>query len=302
LIAVRHTRPLAPPPPQQSRIRVALRRFLPRRIAVLGAILIFIVVAAAIAAPIIAPYPPDRTVARPTQGPSWEHLLGTDEVGRDVLSRTIYGARASLIVGVGAQLLSATIGVALGMLAGYFGGARDTILMRIVDIFMAFPFILLAILFVAALGPSTRNVILAIGLTAWTTTCRMIRAQTLALREETYVDAARAIGASNVRILFFHLMPNLVPLTIVMFTIGIGYAIIAESSLSFLGLGIQPPTASWGKTLSFGQTVVFSAPHLTYVPTLAIVATVLGFNLFGDGLRDAIDPRESTFRGQLESS
>ncbi len=277
------------------------RRFLHRRTAVLGLVFVVIVVVVAIAAPIVAPFPPNKTVARPNQPPSAKHLLGTDQVGRDLLSRTVYGARSSLLVGVGAQMLSATIGVLLGMATGYFGGRIDMLLMRVVDVFMAFPFILLAILLVAAMGPSLRNVILAVGLTAWTTTCRIIRGQALSLREELYVDAARAIGASHWRILAVHVFPNLVPLSITMFTIGIGTAIVAESSLSFLGLGIQPPVSSWGKTLSFGQVVVFSAPHLTVVPSLAILVTVLGFNLVGDGLRDAVDPREATLRGQFGS-
>ncbi|MDQ3692618.1 MAG: ABC transporter permease [Chloroflexota bacterium] len=283
----------------QSRVGRLVRRFLPRKTAILGAALVLFVVAGAVFAPILAPYPPNQTVARPTQPPSREHPLGTDEVGRDLLSRTIYGARASLMVGVGAQLLSATIGVLLGTISGYYGGRKDMVLMRIVDTFMAFPFILLAILFVAALGPNTQNVILAIGLTAWTTTCRIVRGQTLSLREEAYIEAARSIGASNWRILGVHVLPNVVPITVIMFTLGIGSAILAESSLSFLGLGIQPPTASWGKTLAFGQVVIFTAPYLSIVPTFAILITVLGFNLFGDGLRDALDPRESTFRGQI---
>jgi len=275
------------------------RRFLRRKTAVFGLLLVVVVVGMAVGAPILAPFAPTLTVAGPNQSPSAAHLLGTDQVGRDLLSLTIYGARASLEVGVGAQMLSAIIGVVLGMFAGYFGGRTDALLMRVVDIFMAFPFILLAILLVAAIGPGIRNVILAIGLTAWTTTCRIIRAQTLSLREELYIEAARAIGASNLRILGGYVLPNLVPLSVTMFTIGIGTAIVAESSLSFLGLGIQPPIPSWGKTLAFGQVVVFTAPHLAIVPSVAILMAVLGFNLVGDGVRDAVDPREVTVRGQF---
>lgn len=274
-------------------------RFFRRRTAVLGLVLVIFVVFVAVAAPFIAPYVPTRTVARPNLAPSLQHWLGTDQVGRDLLSRLMYGARVSLIVGVGAQLLGGTIGVLLGMIAGYFGGRVDIILMRIVDVFMAFPFILLAILLVAAVEPSIQNVILAVGLTAWTPTCRLIRGQTLLLREELFVDAARVVGASRWRIISKHIFPNLLPIAVTMFTIGIGTAILSEAALSYLGLGVPPPTPSWGGTLSFGQSVVFSAPHLTIFPTIAILITVLGFNLVGDGLRDAFDPRDATLRGQL---
>jgi peptide/nickel transport system permease protein len=276
-----------------------MSRFLRRRTAVLGLFMVAFVVSVAVAAPVIAPYPPNKTVSQTNQPPSTAHWLGTDQVGRDLLSRIIFGARISLIVGVGAQLIGAIIGILLGMAAGYFGGRIDVALMRIIDVFMAFPFILLAILLVAALEPSTENVILAIGLTSWTPTCRLIRGQTLLLREELFVDAARVVGASQWRIIFRHIFPNLLPIALTMFTIGIGTAILAESSLSYLGLGIQPPTSSWGEILSFGQNVVFSAPQLTICPTIAILITVLGFNLLGDGLRDAFDPRDATLRGQL---
>lgn len=287
----------AAPVAQRSRTRMVVQRFMRRKTAVLGLILVLMVVGTAVAAPLLAPYSPTKTVGGRTEQPSRAHVLGTDEVGRDLLSRIIYGARASLIVGVGAQTLSAFIGVMLGMTAGYYGGKVDMVVMRIVDVFMTFPFILLAILLVAAIGPSMRNVIIALGLTEWTTTCRVIRGQTLTLREQTFVEAARALGSSRWRILTVHVLPNLVSVAVTLITIGIGTAIIAESSLSFLGLGIQPPTPSWGKTLAFGQIVVFSAPLLTIAPSIAIFLTVLGFNLLGDGLRDALDPQEATLRG-----
>jgi peptide/nickel transport system permease protein len=282
---------------QESIASLVIRRFMRRKTAVIGLILVVLIVGTAVAAPVLAPYPPNKTVGSRTEPPSAAHILGTDEVGRDVLSRIIYGARASLMVGVGAQMISALVGVVLGMTAGYYGGIVDVVVMRVVDVFMTFPFILLAILLVAALRPSMQNVILAVGLTGWTTTCRVVRGQTLSLREAVFVDAARAIGASNWRILRVHLLPNLMSVTVTLATIGIGRAIISESSLSYLGLGIQPPTPSWGKTLSFGQIVVFSAPVLTIAPSIAILLTVLGFNLLGDGLRDALDPQEATLRG-----
>jgi len=264
---------------------------------VLGLVFVGLAIAAAIAAALIVPYSPTETVGPINGPPTRLHPLGTDRLGRDALSRLIYGARASLLVGFGARFLSIAIGVVLGVVAGYYGGKMDVVLMRIVDVFMAFPFILLSLTIVAAIGPSMRNVIIAVGLTGWTGTCRILRAETLRLREEAYIEAARTIGASSRRILVYHILPNLVPVMITLGSIGVGTAILAESSLSFLGLGIQPPTPSWGMQLAFGQLVIFNAPHLTIAPSLAIFFTVLGFNLLGDGLRDALDPREATLRG-----
>jgi len=282
---------------ERSRASRFFESFLRRKTAVLGLILVSTITAVAIAAPLISPHPPTEIVGPINGPPARLYPLGTDRVGRDVLTRLIYGTRASLVIGVGAQSLSVLIGLALGMGAGYYGGKTDFVLMRIVDVFMAFPFILLAILVVAAIGPSIENVVIAVGVTSWTGTCRILRGETLRLREETYVEAARVIGASNRRILVRHILPNLVPLAVTLATIGVGTAILSESSLSFLGLGVQPPTPSWGLQLSFAQIVIFSAPHLAIAPTLAIFLTVLGFNLLGDGLRDALDPREATLRG-----
>lgn len=255
-------------------------------LALLGAVTLF-----ALTADIVAPYPPERIVGAPYAPPDPVFLLGTDEAGRDILSRVLHGARVSLLVGLGAQSLSAALGVALGLLAGYFGGRIDSLIMRAVDVFMAFPFIVLAILIVAAIGPSLQNVIVAIGLTGWTGMCRIVRAQTLGLREEAYVEAARAVGASDARIISLHIFPNSWAPVSVVATLGIAAAILEEASLSFLGLGIQPPTPSWGTMIARARVNFLNVPHLGIAPGVAIFVTVLAFNLIGDGLRDALDPR-----------
>lgn len=281
------------PPTEAVRI---LHRFLRRRTAVVGLVVAVLIVIIGLAAPLLAPYSPLEPVGDINGAPTRAHWLGTDRLGRDLMSRLMYGARISLLVGATAQAISVLVGTALGMAAGYYGRAVDVALMRAVDVLMAFPFILVAILVVAAIGASTWNVILAIGLTSWTATARIIRAEVLRLRELDYVHAAKAIGASAPRILGRHLLPNLMSLSVTLGTLGLGTAILAEASLSFLGLGIQPPTPSWGLELSFGQIAIFSAPHQTVGPSIAIFLTVLSFNLLGDGLRDALDPRDATLR------
>lgn len=269
----------------------ALRR---RWISGFGLVLVIILLVVAIFAPLIAPYSPLKLMGPITAPPNASHWLGTDQLGRDELSRIIFGARASLVVAVAASALSLFVGGVIGMLAGYYGRAVDIVLMRIVDVFMAFPFIILAILIVAAIGPGTRNVILAIGLTGWTATARILRGETLRIREEGFVDATRSLGASNPRILLFHVVPSLASMAMTLGSIGIGTAIISEASLSFLGLGIRPPTPDWGLDLSFGREFVFSSPLLTIAPAVAILLAALGFNLLGDGLRDVLDPRANT--------
>jgi peptide/nickel transport system permease protein len=260
----------------------------------LGLALVIILLVVALCAPLIAPYSPLKLIGPIAAPPSGRYWLGTDQLGRDELSRIIYGARASLEVAVAASALSLLVGGAIGVLAGYYGGAIDIALMRVVDVFMAFPFIILAILIVAAIGPGTRNVILAIGLTGWTATARILRGETLRIREEGFVDATRSLGASNPRILMSHVVPSLAPMAMTLGSIGIGTAIISEASLSFLGLGLRPPTPDWGLDLSFGREFVFSSPLLTIAPAAAILLAALGFNLLGDGLRDVLDPRANT--------
>ena len=258
----------------------------------LGSLVILVLCLLALLAPVIAPTDPygmDMTVRlRP---PSAAHVLGTDDFGRDLLSRLIWGARLSLAVGVSSVLLALLVGVGIGLVSGYAGGWADLVLMRLVDIFLAFPPILLALTFVAALGANERNVAIALGLTFWTTYARLVRASALALRDLEYVQSARVLGAGSLRILLRHVLPNLIGPVIVVATLGLGVAITSEAALSFLGLGAQPPTPSWGATLTFGLQYLRQAPWMATFPGLAIMLAVLGFNLLGDGLRDALDPR-----------
>lgn len=219
------------------------------------------------------------------------HLLGTDAAGRDILARLIFGTRISLQVGIVAVGIATTIGTTVGLIAGYRGGAIDNVLMRTVDVFLAFPVIVLAIAIIAVLGPSLVNVIVALGLVAWTTYARVVRGQVLVLREQDFVQAARAMGTSDGRIIMRHILPNALAPIIVLATLGMATAIIAEAALSFLGLGVQPPTPSWGTMLNEGRAFLRTAPHISTFPGLAIMLTVLGFNFLGDGLRDALDPR-----------
>lgn len=219
------------------------------------------------------------------------HPLGTDAVGRDILARLIYGTRVSLQVGVVAVGIAASLGTAVGLASGYYGGFVDNLLMRIVDVFLAFPVIVLAIAIIAVLGPSLVNVMIALGLVAWTTYARVVRGQVLVLRELDFVQAARAVGTGDVRIIVRHILPNAIAPIIVLATVGMAGAIIAEAALSFLGLGVQPPTPSWGSMLNEGRAFLRIAPHISTLPGLAIMITVLGFNFLGDGLRDALDPR-----------
>ena len=223
------------------------------------------------------------------QPPSLQHPFGTDSLGRDELVRVIYGARVSLIVGVVAMSISVLIGMVFGTIAAYFGGIWDSIIMRATDIFMSFPYILFAIALLAALGPSMINMFFAIGIIGWTSIARVIRSVILQIKENDYVSAARALGASNLRIIMRHILPNSIAPVVVYATMGIGTAIISEAALSFLGLGIQPPTPSWGLMIADAQNYLTIAPWLVFCPGLAILLTVLSFTLLGDGLRDAMD-------------
>ena len=284
---------------ESSRVLVpkGARRFFARKTAMLGLGILVTIVVLAVFAPYIAPYGPYDRVGGRHASPDRQRILGTDSVGRDVLSRLIYGARTSLIVSFSAVILRSAVGISLGLLAGYFGGWVDRIITRIVDVFMAFPFVLLAILVVAILGPSLRNVIIALGITGWTGICRIVRAQTLSLRETAFVEAARAIGATGGRIMLRHILPNCFGPIAIVTSLSVAGTILAEASLSFLGLGISPPTASWGVMLTTGRPALFTQPHLVLVPAAAILVTTLSFNLIGDGLRDALDPRETYGRG-----
>ena len=257
--------------------------------------MIGVLVFAAIFAPYLAPYNP-YTVSLDTrlQPPGGAHLLGTDELGRDILSRLIFGTRVALWVGIVTVVLSGFLGVSGGLVAGFLGGYWDAVIMRLVDVFLAFPVIILAIAIVAVRGPGLTNVLLALALVYWTSYARVARAIVLLLREEEYTWAARTLGAGPVRIMLRHLLPNAVAPMVVLASLGMGNAILAEAALSFLGLGIQPPEASWGSMLNVGMGFLRDASFLSTFPGVAIFVTVLGFNLLGDGLRDALDPRMRT--------
>lgn len=273
-------------------LRRGLRVFRRNRIALAGAIIIILFVLIALLSPWLVPYDPNKIdLTERFINPGIDHLLGTDNLGRDILSRIIAGSRVSLWVGVVTVGLAMLVGVPAGLIAGYLRGALDAVIMRLVDIFLAFPVIILAIAIVAVRGPGLINVMLALVVVYWTTYARVTRGVTLVLREEDYVLAARSLGVPTGRILTHHILPNALAPLLVIATLGLGNAILAEAALSFLGLGIQPPEPSWGSMLNFGMQFLRDAPYLSFFPGLAIFITVLGFNLFGDGLRDALDPR-----------
>ena len=258
----------------------------------LGVIIVGGIAIAAIVGPWIVPADPSaQDLPNRLQGLSRAHPLGLDELGRDILARLLYGARLSLMVGLTVVSLSATVGITVGALAGYIGGRLDDVLGRLMDILLAFPGILLAIALVAVLGPSVRNVVLALGCIGWVAYARLVRGQVLKIRELEYVQAARALGAPLPRILLRHVVPATLSAVTVQATLGMAGAIIAEASLSFLGLGVQPPAPSWGAMLDAGRSHLFDAPHLTLAPGLAIALVVMGFNFAGDALRDRLDPR-----------
>jgi peptide/nickel transport system permease protein len=260
-----------------------------------GAAIVIVTVLAAVIGPAIVGVDPNfQDLPLRLEGPSPAHWLGLDELGRDIFARLLVGARISLLVGAVVVGISATVGTLLGSIAGYYGGIVDDVVSRISDILMAFPGLLLAIAVVAVLGPSLTNVVLALTLIGWVGYGRLIRGQVLRVRELEYVQAARALGAAAPRILARHIVPATLPALIVQATLGMGGAILAEASLSFLGLGVQPPTPSWGTMLNYGRSHLLDAPHLTIFPGLAIAVLVLGFNFLGDGLRDALDPTISS--------
>jgi peptide/nickel transport system permease protein len=279
--------------PEESPGARAWRRLVARKSAVLGLIVIVGFVAIAVLAPLIAPYDPTQqswtAIRKP---PSAQHWLGTDESGRDLLARVIFGARASLLAGVVSISIALSLGVPIGLLAGYGGKWIDALISRITDAMLAIPFLILAIAMAAFLGPSLQNAMIAIGLTATPIFVRLTRGQVLAVKVEDYVEAARAVGNPPLRIAVKHILPNILPALIVQATISIATAIIAEASLSFLGLGQQPPAPSWGSMLNTAQRFLTNAPWMAIWPGLAIFLVVLSFNILGDGLRDALDPKE----------
>lgn len=259
----------------------------------IGTIILLLLLSLALLAPLLAPYSPtEQNLEMDLLAPSREHLFGTDKLGRDIFSRVLYGARISLLVGVSTVAVSSLIGLLLGSVSGYMGGRTDNLLMRLVDVLLAFPGILLAIAFTAVLGPGLNHVILALCLIGWTGYARLVRGEILALREREYIHAAKALGGSPARIIRLHMVPNLLPPLLIQGTFGMAAAILAEGSLSFLGLGVQPPTPSWGAMLSEGRQFLLVAPHLTTFPGLAIMLTILGLNLVADGMRDRLEKKK----------
>jgi peptide/nickel transport system permease protein len=270
----------------------AWARFRRNRLALLGLVLVVVLALSAALAPWLSPYDPGRqSLIEKRATPGGKYLLGADEFGRDILSRVIYGSRVALLVGVLSVVIALAGGLLLGTLAGWAGGWLDALMMRGVEILLAFPYLLLALAIVAALGPGALNTTIAVGIWGVPTVTRIVRGSVLALRETEYVGAARALGAPVPALLRRHILPNIVPGLIVYATLFMANAILLEAALSFLGLGVQPPTASWGLMVSTGRDVLLVAPHVATVPGLAIMVAVLAFNLVGDGLRDALDPR-----------
>jgi peptide/nickel transport system permease protein len=288
---------LAPSLRADTRSRV-WRKLVRNPVALVGAVALAVVIGAAIFAPRVAPHDPTRqSLIRRFIPPVWApggnstYLLGTDQVGRDILSRMIHGARVSLIVGVSAVVVSLTVGVTLGLLSGFVGGRVDTVIMTVVDVTLSFPQLLLALAFVAALGPSLLTIIVVLGLTGWERYTRVVRAEVLALRERDFVEAARAMGVSSTRMLLRHILPNTFSSIIVMSTLQVAQAILQEAALSFLGVGTGSAYPTWGQMIALGRDFVTVAWWLPTFPGLAILVTVLSINLVGDRLRDALDPR-----------
>lgn len=270
-----------------------LHYLLKNRLAVLGGICVLLVFILSIFAALFAPYDPSTIDTKNILvGPSLSHPLGTDDLGRDVLSRMLWGGRVSLKVGFVAVGIATIIGVLLGSLAGYYGGWIDSMIMRVVDIMLSIPTIFLVLTVIAILEPSIINIMIVIGLTSWMEPARLIRAEFISIKEREFVVAARALGAADNRIMLRHILPNGLSPILVSATMGIGAAILVESALSFLGLGVQPPTPSWGSLLSSGKDNIEIAWWLSAFPGLAILLTVLGYNLLGEGIRDALDPRQ----------
>lgn len=268
----------------------------------IGGLITLTIIILAVFAPALATHGVEQMDMRNRfAGPSWDHLLGTDNFGRDLWSRLVWGARVSLSIAVIAVVFSVIIGTIVGLVAGYFGGWVDLVLMRITDIFLGVPAIVLALAIVAILGPGMLNVALALIVVAWTEYARVVRSTTLVLREQNYVQAARALGASPSRILFKEILPNAMGPIIVLSSLGLGTAIISESALSFLGFGLPPPTPTWGWTLAYGTKFIRDAPWLSIISGASIMITVLGFNLLGDGLRDILDPRQLSRGGKGSS-
>lgn len=278
--------------PRVSEFRRFRRVFFGRGVVIFGMAVLLVFVIVAIFAPFLAPYDPyEPTLGKGLLGPSKEHLLGTDALGRDTLSRIIYGSRTSLMIGLIVVFAAAIIGVSLGLVAGYYGGWVHTVIMRVIDALMAFPMILLALVIAALLGGGIKNVIIALTVGLVPVYARLMCGQVITGKENDYIMAGRAVGASNLRIMIRHLIPNCFPPLIVLVTMMLGATILAEAGLSFLGIGVEAPIAAWGSMVSDGRDYLLRAPILSFAPGLTLMLVVFSFNMVGDGLRDALDPR-----------
>lgn len=279
-------------PPVKGAFADFISRFVKSTSAMIGLVLLILLILCAILAPALAPYNPyESNLPQALQAPSAAHIMGTDELGRDIWSRILYGARISLIVGVEAVALALVCGVILGAVAGFYGGKIDTAIMGIMDIMLSFPDILLAIAFMTVMGRGIDKAVIAIGIVSIPQYARIVRGSVLSVKENVYVTAARVVGNGDFRLIFVHILPNVLAPIIVRGTIGVSTAILEAAALGFLGLGVQPPTAEWGTMLGSGRQTIFNAPHIVTFPGLAITLTVMAFNLLGDGLRDVLDPR-----------
>lgn len=271
---------------------VTVKRLVAHRSGLAGLVLVACSLAAGLLAPVITPYNPnDIQMQDALQPPSARHWLGTDTFGRDVTSRLLYGARFSLEVSVLSRVIAIALGTVLGLCAGYFGGRLENLVMRLADVTLAYPGLLLLIAVMAAVGPSKVALFVALGVVGWANVARLVRSQVISLKEREFVVAIRSLGAGSFAVIFRHLLPNCVTQLIVIFSMGLGAAIMAESSMSFLGLGVQPPDASWGSMISSGLDFLRTAPWMSLAPGIMITVTVLGFNLLGDALRDVLDPK-----------
>lgn len=278
---------------EESYLKMVIRRFKRHKLAVIGVAAIVIIAFCAIFAQIIAPYNPDKITDAFSAAPSIKHILGTDQVGRDELSRVIYASRVSLTVGIGAMFIALSVGIILGLISGYFGGVIDMVIMRITDMVMAFPSIMLILVVASIIGPGFLNIILILGFLNWPNVARLVRGNVLAIKETDYIKASEVMGMSTPRILFSQILPNTIAPILVYATSGIAQAILDEAALSFLGLGVQPPAASWGNMLNSAQslTILTSKPWLWIPPGFMILISVLSINFIGDALRDALDPK-----------
>ncbi len=277
--------------PPSSFLRDVLAAYRRNRLAMAGAAVVLLLFLMALFAPWLTPYDPYAIdLEAMTEAPSWAHWLGTDQFGRDLLTRILYGTRISLVIGIVPTLMSMAIGTTLGLAGGFYGGKVDMVIMRLCDIVLAFPSLLLAMVVMYTLGATLVNIFIALAAVGWAGTARVVRSQVLSLKEKEFVEAARAVGVKNSVIMARHILPNCLPALIVLFTLGIPGAILSEASLSFLGVGAQPPTPSWGLIVTSGKEFLFSAPWVAIAPGIFILVTVLAFNFMGDGFRDALDP------------